>query len=54
MVYLLETKKRADLDSAEVLAEKQAAVAWCARRARAGGYSGKPWRYALIPHDHVS
>ena len=54
-IYLLETKARNELDSAEVQAKKEAAVEW-GRHAteHARRNSGKPWRYLLIPHDVVA
>jgi type III restriction enzyme len=54
-IYLLETKARNELDSAEVQAKKDAAVEW-GRHAteHAGRNGGKPWRYLLIPHDVVA
>jgi type III restriction enzyme len=40
---------------ADVVAKREAAVAWCARAsAYASSYSGKPWKYALIPHDAIA
>ena len=52
---LLEPKSRAEMEDAEVLAKRDAAVAWCAHAsAHAAGYGGKPWRYALIPHDMIA
>jgi type III restriction enzyme len=54
-IYLLETKARNELDSAEVQAKKDAAIEWArhaTEHARKNG--GKPWRYLLIPHDVVA
>jgi type III restriction enzyme len=38
-----------------VLAKQEVAMTWCAH---ATGYArhigGKPWRYALIPHDAIA
>lgn len=52
---LIETKKAIDMDSADVKAKANAAVAWCTN---ASDYSamhgGKPWRYLLIAHDAVA
>jgi type III restriction enzyme len=54
-IYMVETKARNEMDSAEVLAKKEAAVKWCghaSRHARSNG--GKSWQYLLIPHDVVA
>lgn len=43
------------MDSAEVLAKQVAAVTWCQQAsAHARTYRGKPWQYALIPHDAIA
>lgn len=37
-----------------VLAKKESAVKWCEQAtAHAKSYGGKPWHYALIPHDAI-
>jgi type III restriction enzyme len=54
-IYMLEAKARNDMDNAEVLAEKDAAVQWCRHATRhAVSHGGKPWTYLLIPHDAIS
>jgi type III restriction enzyme len=54
-VYMLESKARNQLDAADVLAKKAAAVLWCERAsAHTATCGGKPWRYALIPHDRIA
>lgn len=54
-VYMLEPKARNQLADADVLAKKAAAVQWCRHASDyAASYQGKPWRYALIPHDVIS
>lgn len=54
-VYMLEPKARNQLDDGDVLAKKAAAVQWCRHASdHAASYQGKPWRYALIPHDVIS
>jgi type III restriction enzyme len=54
-IYMLESKSSAEMTDAEVLAKRDLAVKWCSL---ASEYSreigGKPWRYALIPHDAIS
>jgi type III restriction enzyme len=53
-MYMLETKAKKDLTDPEVLAKKDAAAQWCAHASKfAAGHGGKPWVYALIPHDSV-
>jgi len=48
---LLEPKAASEMESPEVLAKRDAAVRWCRE---ATGCGGKPWIYALIPHDAIS
>jgi type III restriction enzyme len=54
-IYLLEPKAVHDMADAEVLAKRDAAVTWCRH---AGDHTvangGKPWQYALIPHDVIT
>ena len=53
-IYMLEPKRKSDLDDPEVQLKKEVAVRWCAN---ASDYSrstgGKPWTYARIPHDAI-
>jgi type III restriction enzyme len=54
-IYMLEPKKRTEMDDAVVIAKKEAAVKWCANASdHAASYGGKPWRYVLIPHDEIA
>ena len=54
-VYMLEPKARNQLEEADVVAKKAAAVQWCRHASdHAASYRGKAWHYALIPHDVVS
>ncbi len=54
-IYMLEPKKRAELEDPIVVAKKKAAVKWCANASdHAASYGGKPWRYVLIPHDEIA
>jgi len=54
-IYMLEPKRRSDMEDAEVLAKRDAAVLWCQRAtSHAATYGGKPWSYALIPHDAIA
>ena len=54
VLLIAETKARKDISADEVLAKAKAAKTWCVH---ASSYSvahgGKPWKYALIPHDEV-
>ncbi len=54
-IYMLEPKRQSDMQDAEVLAKRDAAVTWCQQASQhAAGYGGKPWTYALIPHDVIA
>ncbi|MEI7834368.1 MAG: DEAD/DEAH box helicase family protein, partial [bacterium] len=54
-IYMLEPKARNEMDSAEVLAKRDAALTWCQNATvHANTYNGKPWVYALIPHDIIT
>jgi type III restriction enzyme len=54
-IYMLEPKSRRDMEDAEVLAKKDAAVRWCQHAAAHNlKHSGKPWKYLLIPHDVIA
>ena len=53
-IYLVEIKRRDEVDDSDVLAKKERAVAYCALAtawARANGY--KPWTHLFIPDDEV-
>jgi type III restriction enzyme len=54
-IYLLEAKARNEMTDADVLAKKDAAVRWCAHATdHVLKNGGKPWKYALIPHDAIA
>lgn len=54
-IYMLEPKARNEMTDADVLAKKDAAVRWCEHATKyAVSNSGKPWQYALIPHDAIA
>ncbi|HJT32310.1 MAG TPA: hypothetical protein VJ783_09730 [Pirellulales bacterium] len=54
-IYMLEPKSVGALQDAEVLAKRDVAERWCKQASEyAGSYGGKPWQYALIPHDAIS
>ena len=53
--YLCEPKMASEMDSDNVSAKKQAAVRWCQYATQhAQKNDGKPWHYALIPHDVIA
>jgi type III restriction enzyme len=54
-IYMLESKARNQLNDPVVLAKKDAAVNWCERATKHNlDNGGKPWKYALIPHDAIA
>jgi type III restriction enzyme len=54
-IYMLEPKARNELEAADVIAKRDAAVKWCQNAtAHAHTYGGKPWCYVLIPHDVIA
>lgn len=54
-IYMLEPKKKSAMQDVDVQAKKEAAEKWCKN---ASDYTvkhgGKPWVYALIPHDVIA
>jgi len=54
-IYMVETKSRRDMEDAEVLAKKEAALRWCQLATdHASKNGGKPWTYLLVPHDAIA
>lgn len=54
-VYMLEPKRRSDMEDPEVVAKKNAAVLWCQRATEhSARHDGKPWRYLLIPDNEIA
>ena len=52
--FLCETKMEKDMESEEVQAKAAAARRWCqAATEHELANGGKPWRYALIPHNAI-
>jgi type III restriction enzyme len=53
-IFMIETKKEADIETADVQEKTTAALLYC-RNASAftSQNSGKPWKYVLIPHNAV-
>lgn len=54
-IFMLEAKRRSEMDDLEVLAKRDAAVTWCRHASDyARKTSGKTWSYSLIPHDAIA
>ena len=54
-IYMLEPKAKNQMGDADVLAKRDAAVKWCRHAStHAATCGGKPWQYALIPHDAIA
>jgi type III restriction enzyme len=54
-IYMFETKARNEMDDPEVNSKKEAAEKWCVNATQFVKTSGgKPWNYALIPHDIIA
>jgi len=54
-IYMLEPKAKKNMSDTDVLAKQDAAVKWCQHAsAHAITCGGKPWTYALIPHDVIA
>jgi type III restriction enzyme len=54
-IYMLESKAKNQMEDTIVLAKKDVAVKWCEQAsAHAATCGGKPWKYALIPHDAIA
>ncbi|MCY7272457.1 MAG: DEAD/DEAH box helicase family protein [Phormidesmis sp. CAN_BIN44] len=55
VIYMLEPKRRSEMDDAEVIAKKDAAVKWCQQASEyMQSNGGKSWSYVLIPHDAIA
>jgi type III restriction enzyme len=54
-IYMLEPKARNEMADTDVQAKKDAAIKWCSHATdHAKSNAGKPWKYALIPHDTIA
>ena len=54
-IHILEPKRESEMNAADVLAKRDAAVQWCEDASQhALSCGGKPWSYALIPHDAIA
>ena len=55
IIFMVETKARADINTQEVQAKAAAAMRWCKHASdHAANVGIKPWKYLLVPHDEVS
>ncbi|WP_114521482.1 DEAD/DEAH box helicase family protein [Altererythrobacter sp. ZODW24] len=51
---VLEPKMATKMSDEDVLAKRDVAIEWCERASNhSEANGGKPWRYALIPHDQI-
>jgi type III restriction enzyme len=54
-ILMLEPKMATQMQDKDVLAKRDVAIQWCGWASdHAKTYSGKPWQYALIPHDAIA
>lgn len=54
-LLMIETKAWNELTTPGVLAKRKAGEEWCVHAsAHVATYSGKPWRYAWVPHGVVA
>ncbi|MBH9409722.1 DEAD/DEAH box helicase family protein [Pseudomonas aeruginosa] len=54
IIFMVETKARADINTQEVQAKAAAAMRWCKHASdHAASVGTKPWKYLLVPHDEV-
>ncbi|WP_156254720.1 DEAD/DEAH box helicase [Sandarakinorhabdus oryzae] len=53
-ILMLEPKMATKMQDSDVLAKRDVATKWCQQASEHGmPHGGKPWRYALIPHDQI-
>ncbi|HEY3276305.1 MAG TPA: DEAD/DEAH box helicase family protein [Syntrophorhabdaceae bacterium] len=53
-IYMIETKKEGDMETADVREKTAAALHYCGNATNfTTGNGGKPWKYVLIPHNSV-
>ena len=53
-IFMVETKKRDDVETELVISKAKAALNYCIRATEYNKQiGGKPWKYILIPHDSV-
>jgi type III restriction enzyme len=55
IIFMVETKARADINTQEVQAKAAAAARWCKHASdHAATVGTKAWRYLLVPHDEIA
>ncbi len=53
-IYMVETKKEGDIETADVREKSEAALLYCQNATGfTAQHGGKPWKYILIPHNAV-
>lgn len=54
-ILMLEPKMSTQMEDRGVIAKRDVALQWCGWASdHARTYGGKPWRYAVIPHDAIA
>jgi type III restriction enzyme len=54
-IYIIEAKAANEVTDEDVLAKAKAAIQYCNNATDyTAEFGGKPWKYALVPHDQVS
>lgn len=54
-IYMVEPKSFANINDADVLAKKEAAIKYCKYATEfTSQNNGKPWKYLLVPHNEIS
>ena len=54
-ILMLESKMATQMRDNDVLAKRDVSIRWCGWATdHAKSYGGKPWQYALIPHDAIA
>lgn len=54
-IYMVEPKEAGKMTDPEVLAKKEAAIQFCKYASKYNAENGgKPWKYALIPHNAIT
>ncbi|MEN9909185.1 MAG: hypothetical protein RLZZ540_2334 [Bacteroidota bacterium] len=55
VIYMVEPKSSANMNDADVLAKKEAAIKYCKYATEfTSQNNGKPWKYLLVPHNEIS